>query len=340
VRIVLATDAWAPQVNGVVRTLNELIRELGRLGHKASVIHPGLFRSIPCPFYKEIRLAIGARGKIGPMIEAAKPDALHIVTEGPVGAAARHWSLENGFGFTSAYHTRFPEYLAERHMAPKALTYALLRRFHAPSEGVMVATPSVARALEARGFVNLRPWTRGVDRRLFDAGRRRDLGLPRPIFLCVGRVAKEKNLPAFLKLDLPGSKAVVGDGPALKTMKRRFPDVHFLGYRENGDLAQIYASADVFVFPSRTDTFGLVMIEALASGLPVAAYPVAGPFDVIGTSGAGVLDENLRAAALAALNIPRERCRAYAQSFEWSTCAQQFVEHLAPRPPAARSVAL
>jgi len=330
-RILLATDAWPPQVNGVVRTLTELTRELERAGHAVTTIHPGLFRTMACPGYAEIRLALGAGSRIGAMIEDARADALHIVTEGPVGIAARRWCLRRGLAFTTAYHTRFPEYLAQRFVAPACLTYAALRRFHAPSRGVMVATPSVAAALAAKGFANLRPWTRGVDRALFDPARRADeMAYPRPIFLSVGRVAPEKNLAAFLALDLPGSKLVVGEGPALAELRRRFPAAHFLGRRENGNLAQLYAPADVFVFPSRTDTFGLVMLEALASGLPVAAYPVPGPIDVIGASGAGVLDDDLRAAALAALAVPRERCRAYALTFDWATCARQFIEQLCP----------
>lgn len=330
-RIVLATDAWPPQVNGVVRTLLALITELQRLGHGVSVLHPGLFASLPCPGYGEIRLAIGAGHRIARMIEAARPDAVHIATEGPVGLAARRWCLRRGYRFTTAFHTRFPEYLAQRLGVPAGLTYGLLRRFHAPAHGVMVATPSVARDLAAHGFVNLRAWTRGVDRDLFTPDRREaEIGFPRPVFLSVGRIAPEKNLPAFLALDLPGTKIVVGDGPALAALRRRFPAAHFLGRRENGALARLYASADVFVFPSRTDTFGLVLLEALASGLPVAAYPVAGPLDVIGASGAGVLGEDLRAAALAALAVARAGCRAHALSFSWAECARQFVEALCP----------
>jgi glycosyltransferase involved in cell wall biosynthesis len=334
-RIVLATDAWAPQVNGVVRTLNELSKQLASQGHTVTPIHPGLFVTVPCPGYSEIRLAIST-GRIGAMIEAARPDAIHIVTEGPIGHAARRWCLKRGIGFTTAYHTRFPEYLAERWMAPRSLTYSLLRRFHAPSRGVFVATPSIAAALREWGFVNLRPWSRGVDRDLFDPARRKeDLGFERPIFLAAGRVAPEKNLGAFLALDLPGSKVVVGDGPALPDLKRRFPNAHFMGRRVNGELAMIYASSDVFVFPSRTDTFGLVMIEALASGLPVAAYPVPGPNDVIGATGAGVLNEDLRAAALAALAIPRSHCREVAKNFDWANCARQFLDGLCMLGPSA-----
>jgi glycosyltransferase involved in cell wall biosynthesis len=307
------------------------MRELEALGHTITVLSPDQFRTIPCPFYKEIRLALNPAAKVGQAIEEAKPDAIHIVTEGPIGIAARRWCLSAGYQFTTAYHTRFPEYLAVRYLAPRRFTYSLLRRFHAPSRGVMVATESVRGELAARGFVNLVPWGRGVDPSLFDPTMRDEVPeFKRPIFLSVGRVAQEKNLPAFLGLNLPGSKVVVGEGPALASLRRRFPDAHFLGRRENGVLARLYASADVFVFPSRTDTFGLVMLEALASGLPVAAYPVPGPLDVINGSGAGVLDTNLRLAALGALDIPRERCREHALSFTWTRCAEQFLERLTP----------
>ena len=330
-RILLATDAWTPQVNGVVRTLTEVLRELAAMGHRVNTVQPGLFRSMPCPFYPEIRLALGVRRRIGNIIEAVAPDAIHIATEGPIGLAVRNWCLAHGYDFTTAFHTRFPEYLAERRLAPSRLTYALLRRFHARAGGVMVPSASVRQELSARGLAKLLAWGRGVDPDLFNPARRGDLpDLPRPIFLTVGRVTWEKNLPAFLSLDLPGSKVVVGSGPQLAALRAQFPQVHFLGRRANGELAGLYASADVFVFPSRTDTFGLVMLEALASGLPVAAYPVAGPLDVVGKSGAGVLDEDLRRAALAALTIPRERCRAYALNFTWKESATQFLDNLRP----------
>jgi glycosyltransferase involved in cell wall biosynthesis len=332
VKILIVSDAWTPQVNGVVRTLVSMLRELEKMGHRTVMITPDLFRTLPCPFYPEIRLAIGAGRRIGALITEAKPDAIHIVTEGPLGLAARRWCLRNNRPFTTAYHTRFPEYLAARMVAPRILVYAALRRFHAPSQGVMVATESVRRSLAAHGFVNLKPWGRGVDTKLYNPSFRSIAAyeFKRPIFLAVSRVAVEKNLPAFLDLDLPGSKVVVGEGPQLAELKRRYPDVHFLGHRENGVLAQLYASADVFVFASRTDTFGLVMLEALASGLPVAAYPVPGPLDVIGRSGAGVLDEDLRAAALAALSIPSAHCRSHALKFTWANCAKQFVDQLSP----------
>jgi glycosyltransferase involved in cell wall biosynthesis len=330
VKILLATDAWAPQVNGVVRTLTQVIRELGVMGHRVSTVQPALFRSIPCPFYPEIRLALGVHRRIGNIIEAFAPDAVHIATEGPVGLAVRRWCRKHGYEFTTAFHTRFPEYLADRRLAPRRLIYALLRRFHAPATAVMVPSASIRAELSARGFAKLVAWGRGVDPELFSPARGHALDLPRPIFLSVGRVAPEKNLPAFLSLDLPGSKLVIGEGPQLAALRQQFPQAHFLGRRTNGELAGLYAAADVFVFPSRTDTFGLVMLEALASGLPVAAYPVAGPLDVIGDSGAGVLDEDLRRAAMAALEIPREHCRAHALNFTWRASATQFLQNLRP----------
>jgi glycosyltransferase involved in cell wall biosynthesis len=331
VKIALVSDAWTPQVNGVVRTLTELMHELTRRQYTVTRITPDLFRTLPCPTYPEIRLALRPCGRVAELIETARPDAIHITTEGPLGFAARRYCLRHGYGFTTAFHTRFPEYVAARFSVPPAWSYAVMRRFHAPSKGVMVATDTVRRELAARGFDNLRRWSRGVDAELYDPALRDDfLGLPRPIFLSVGRVAIEKNFSAFLALDLPGSKVVIGDGPMLEDLKRRHPEAHFLGKREGRELAQLYASADVFVFPSRTDTFGLVLLEALASGLPVAAYPVPGPLDVIGTSGAGVLDEDLRRAALAALEIPREHCREHALRYTWSASTDQFVANLWP----------
>lgn len=330
-RIALVSDAWAPQVNGVVRTLNALIRELAQRGHAVTPITPDLFRTLPCPTYPEIRLALRPFRRIAELVGEARPDAIHITTEGPLGFAARRFCLRRGYGFTTAFHTRFPEYVAVRFAVPPTWSYALMRRFHAPSKGVMVATETVRHELAARGFGNLRRWSRGVDAELYNPALRGNLpGLRRPIFLSVGRVAAEKNCAAFLSLDLPGSKVVVGDGPQLEELRRRHPEAHFLGRREGCELAGLYASADVFVFPSRTDTFGLVLLEALASGLPVAAYPVPGPLDVVGDSGAGVLDEDLRNAALAALDIPRERCRQHALRYTWATSTDQFLENLWP----------
>jgi 1,2-diacylglycerol 3-alpha-glucosyltransferase/glucuronosyltransferase len=329
VRILIASDAWPPQVNGVVRTLKSILPELEATGHAVTTLTPDMFANVPCPFYPEIRLAFGVARPAAALIERAQPDAIHIVTEGPLGFAVRRWCVDHGVGFTTAYHTRFPEYLAARCAIPSRVTYGVLRYFHAPARGIMVATESMRAALAAKGFRNLRPWSRGVDPAKFNPDyRQEDIGFPRPIFLSVGRVALEKNLPAFLDLDLPGSKLVVGEGPQLERLKRKYPEVHFLGRIENGALARLYASADVFVFPSRTDTFGLVLLEALASGLAVAAFPVPGPLDVIGDSGVGVLSEDLGSAALAALDVRRDACRAYALKFTWAHCARQFVELL------------
>lgn len=294
------------------------------------MITPDQFCSLPCPTYPEIRLAVRPGPQIGRMIAAHQPCAIHVATEGPLGWAARGFCVRNGFPFTTAYHTRFPEYVHARFRVPVALTYAVVRRFHAPAMSVMVSTQGIQDELEQRRFRNIRRWSRGVDTRLFYPRPTAFPELPRPVFLYVGRIAVEKNIQAFLDLDLPGSKLVVGDGPLLPQLRRRHSQVHFVGAKFGEDLADCYASADVFVFPSRTDTFGLVLLEALASGVPVAAYPVAGPKDVVGDAPIGVLDEDLRKAALAALDIPREQCRAYAESFSWQASARQFLANLAP----------
>jgi glycosyltransferase involved in cell wall biosynthesis len=330
-RIALVSDAWLPQVNGVVRTLTTVAREAAVLGHEIRPITPEQFRSVPCPTYPEIRLALLPGRAVKRLIDDADPDAIHIATEGPLGLAARRHCLRRGLAFTTSFHTRFPEYVAARFGVPVRLTYAWLRHFHALASGVMVAAPSIRRELEARGFRNIRPWSRGVDAEVFEPMARADWpGIARPIFLMVGRIAVEKNIAAFLQLDLPGSKMVVGDGPQLAEMKRRFPEVHFMGGREGRDLARYYASADVFVFPSLTDTFGLVLLEALASGVPVAAFPVTGPLDVIGDAPVGRLDSDLRRAALDCLGISRAACRAHALKFSWRATAQQFLGNLVP----------
>jgi glycosyltransferase involved in cell wall biosynthesis len=330
-RLALVTDAWLPQVNGVVRTLAALRAELEGAGHEVGVIAPDLFHSLPCPTYPEIRLALGVRRRLARLLDDRAPEAIHIATEGPLGLAARAYCRRRGLCFTSAYHTRFPEYIRARFGVPERLSYAALRRFHAPSSAIMVATRSIHDDLAARGFQNLRRWTRGVDAERFrPAAKRGFLDLPRPIFLTVARIAVEKNLPAFLDLDLPGSKIVVGDGPLLPALRRRYPDVHFAGLQEGEALVRHYAAADVFVFPSRTDTFGLVLLEALACGVPVAAFPVPGPLDVVDGSGAGVLDEDLRRAAVAALDVPSESCRMQALRFSWPECARQFLANLVP----------
>jgi glycosyltransferase involved in cell wall biosynthesis len=329
VKLLIATDAWRPQVNGVVRTLERTGEQLARFGIDVAMLTPADFRTWPLPTYPEIRLARALPRTIGAAAEAHRPDAVHIATEGPIGYAVRRWCLGTGRPFTTSFHTRFPEYLSARAPIPERLTYAILRRFHNAGRACMVATESLRKELAARGFEHLVPWTRGVDSDLF---RPREgapvLDLPRPVFLFVGRVAVEKNIGAFLALDLPGSKVVVGDGPALPALRSAYPKAHFLGLRTGEGLAEVYAGADVFVFPSRTDTFGIVLLEALAAGVPVAAYPVPGPQDVIGGSGVGVLDEDLRMAALAALSIPRDKCRAFALSRSWEGSARQFLDHI------------
>lgn len=334
-KIAIITDAWHPQVNGVVRTHTHLVAELRKMGHDILLISPDLFRNFPCPTYPEIRLAVGVGKKLTTMIEAFDPDAIHISTEGPLGIAARKLCLRQKFPYTSAYHTRFPEYLKAKAGVPTSITYALLRRFHTHSKAVMVPTASMKEALTASGFVNVVEWTRGVDTELFHPRDKSFLQLPRPIFAYIGRVSVEKNIGAFLDLDLPGSKLVVGDGPQYKEMVSRYPNAHFVGSKSGEELAQHYAAADVFVFPSRTDTFGLVVLEALASGLPVAAYPVTGPKDIIGgltgERAVGFLSENLNQAALDALQIAPASCRAFAETKSWRACAEQFFSHLHPR---------
>ena len=329
-RILIVSDAWLPQINGVVRTLGRVKQELEQLGHEVRIISPDEFLTVPCPGYREIRLAIAPGRKLARLIDDFAPEAIHIPTEGPLGLAARRICLIRGWPFSTSFHTRFPEYIQARIGLPPGLGYAWLRWFHRPSCGVLVATKSLRRELEQRRFQNIRDWSRGVDTKLFHPRAKNLYGLPRPIFLYVGRVAVEKNIEAFLDLDLPGSKVVVGDGPMLASLRRRHPSVRFTGAKVGEELAEHFASADVFVFPSRTDTFGLVLLEALASGLPVAAYPVPGPVDVIDGAEVGCLDEDLASAARRALDIQPTLCRDYALRFSWAACAKQFLDNLRP----------
>jgi glycosyltransferase involved in cell wall biosynthesis len=328
-RILIATDAWRPQVNGVVRTLGRVADELRSQRHEVEVIGPDRFRTLPCPTYPEIRLALLPGRRIADMIEEFKPDCIHVSTEGPIGRAARAWCLKQDHPFTTAYHTKFPEYIRARCAVPLAWSYSVVRRFHAPSTSVMVATDSIAGELRARGFANIQRWSRGVDTELFHPREKDFLDLPRPIHLYVGRIAVEKNIEAFLQLDLPGSKLVVGGGPQLAELKKRYPEAHFSGEKHGEELARYYAAADLFVFPSRTDTFGLVLLEALASGLPVAAYPVPGPLDVINGSGAGALDLDLSRAIEIARGIDPALCRTLALEYSWAASARQFLGNLA-----------
>jgi glycosyltransferase involved in cell wall biosynthesis len=331
-RLVIVTDAWLPQTNGVVRTLTTVVGELRAMGHIVEVIGPDRFRTIPCPTYSDIPLALLPRRRMVRLIEAFGPDALHIATEGPLGMAARGWARRMGFAFTTAFHTRFAEYLKARTGFPLRPVYAWLRRFHSAAQGMMVATQSLRDDLTARGFRNIRPWSRGVDLALFKPEPRGQWDLPRPIFLHVGRVAVEKNIGAFLDLDLPGSKIVVGGGPILPRLRREYPNVLFTGPLRDEALARAYAGADVFVFPSLTDTFGLVLLEALASGTPVAAYPVTGPIDVLADAHGriGAVNADLRVAAMDALGADRAACRAHAERYSWRACAEVFLSHLVP----------
>jgi glycosyltransferase involved in cell wall biosynthesis len=329
-RIAIVTDAWRPQVNGVVTVLSDLIEGLAGEGHEVILVEPSGFRCVPCPGWSEIGLAWRPRRGVVAALDAGVPDALHIATEGPLGLAARAWALRRGVPFTSAFHSRFPDFVAAATGIPPGLGYALLRRFHAPSSAVMVPSAGTLAMLAARGFANLRAWSHGIDlARFAPAGEARELGVPRPVFLFVGRVAPEKNLDAFLGLALPGTKVVAGAGPLLGRLRGAHRDVLFLGAQPRDALPALYRAADVFVHPSRTDTFGLVMLEALACGTPVAAFPVAGPQDVVGSSDGGVLDADLRVAALAALRIPRARARARALAFDRARVCAQFVGWLA-----------
>ena len=327
-RVLIATDAWHPQVNGVVRTLTSLARSAKGLGVDIEFLSPEGFRTFPLPTYPGLRLAVPRRSAIARRIDEARPDAIHIATEGPIGHSVRAYCVRRGLPFTTSYTTRFPEYISARAPIPEGWIYAALRRFHAAAAVTMVATPSLMADLKQRGFTNLGMWTRGVDTDLFRPDRAIELPFPRPIFVCVGRVAVEKNLEAFLSLDLPGTKVVIGTGPCEAELRKKFPDATFLGQIENGALAAHVAAADVFVFPSRTDTFGVVQLEALASGLPIAAFPVTGPKDVVAGHPIGVLHEDLRVACLGALAVSRDACRAFALNYSWENSARQFIGHL------------
>jgi glycosyltransferase involved in cell wall biosynthesis len=329
-RIMIVSDAWAPQINGVVITLRMTLRELERAGHEVATITPEAFRTVPCPTYPEIRLSLNPGAEVARRIEAFAPGALHISTEGPLGLAARRHCLRTGRPFTTAYHTQFPEYVHARTRLPLTWSYRWMRWFHAPAKALMVATPALRERLAERGFDNLAMWSRGVDTELFRPEPRATLDVQRPIFAYVGRVAVEKNLEAFLALDLPGTRWVVGDGPARARLQAKFPDATFFGMRTGEELAWYYRNADVFVFPSRTDTFGLVLLEAMASGTPVAAFPVTGPVDVVKHGVSGLLSEDLRAAALGALDLPRAAVRAHAVGSSWAQATAQFVANLHP----------
>jgi glycosyltransferase involved in cell wall biosynthesis len=333
-RILVATDAWHPQVNGVVRTLTSLAASASVLGAEIDFLTPHGFPSFGLPTYPGLRVALPNRREIARRIEAASPDAIHIATEGPIGWAARAYCRRRKLAFTTSYTTRFPEYIAVRSIIPASFSYAVLRHFHAAGAMTMVATPSLKQELSARDFRKLGFWTRGVDTDLFRPDDPAELDLLRPIFLTMGRVAVEKNLEAFLALDLPGSKVVVGDGPQRAELERRYPKVKFLGEKTGRDLSSHLAAADVFVFPSLTDTFGVVQLEALACGTPVAAFPVTGPLDVIADHPIGALDTDLRSACIRALGMSRETCRNFALERSWENSARQFIGNLTALQPS------
>jgi glycosyltransferase involved in cell wall biosynthesis len=335
-RVVLVTDAWIPQVNGVVTTLVELVDAVRLRGHEVLVVHPGLFRTRPCPGYPGIEIALWPGRRLRELITGFAPDAVHIATEGPLGWAARRMCLQRGWGFTTAFHTRFPEILHAALRIPLSWGYALFRRFHSASAGVLVPTNAVRRLLHDKGFAHLVPWTHGVDTQLFAFHEKPSRsvpalqGLARPISLFVGRVSYEKNIAAFLNMDIPGSKVVCGVGPLLEDLQQRYPQVHWLGVLPREELAQVYAAADVFVFPSRSETFGLVMLESMACGTPVAAYPVDGPTEVVGDDQGGALREDLDEAWSAAIASPRHTARARSLLFGWSAAVDGFVSALVP----------
>jgi 1,2-diacylglycerol 3-alpha-glucosyltransferase/glucuronosyltransferase len=332
-RIAIVTDAWEPQVNGVVRTLQAVRDVLEGQGHTVMIVSPDLFYSLPCPTYPEIRLALARVASVGAILEEFGPGAIHLATEGPLCVAARRWCLRHGQPFTTAYHTQFPDYIAARTRLPASWFWRYIRWFHAPAQAILASTPSIRESLVAHGLTKVRHWGRGVDLRNFHPGiapHPAMAGLVGPVQLYVGRVAVEKNLEAFLQSRHPGSKVVVGDGPARASLEARYPDAHFLGAMFGAELASAYSAADVFVFPSKTDTFGLVMIEALACGVPVAGYPVTGPIDII-TPETGAFDEDLDKAIAAALIKDRAACAAYGRSFTWEASAAQFLDALVAR---------
>ena len=342
-RIMLVTDAWDPQVNGVVRTMKRVVTECEALGHAWEIVQPNEgFKTMPLPTYSEIQLAFGADAIIEERFLEFEPDAVHIATEGPLGWAARGVCLKHKFPYTTSYHTRFPEYISARFwFMPIWLGYMYVREFHKYSGRVMVATNSMREELEARGFKNIAAWSRGVDTELFHPSKRSNDGGPfkgmtRPIWLNVGRVAVEKNIAAFLETDLPGTKVIVGDGPQIESLREKHKDAHFLGTKVGEELAACFANADVFVFPSLTDTFGLVILEAMAAGTPVAGFDVPGPRDLLPGSAAGAIDDDLRKAGLAALACSREAARAYAETYSWRACAEQFLNNLEPLPVPER----
>ncbi|HEX7028142.1 MAG TPA: glycosyltransferase family 1 protein [Gammaproteobacteria bacterium] len=336
-KLLIISDAWEPQTNGVVTTYKNMHRELNELGLEVEIIHPGLFHSIPCPGYAEIRLSMNT-WRMGAMIERSDADFIHLAVEGPLGLAAKRYLDKRDLRYTSSFHTRFPEYVTERFpFIPLDPGYKFMRWFHAKSSNILVTTPSMKQNLEKYGFDRMTIWGRGVDTEIFKPNGKTSLNPEYPTFLYAGRVAAEKNIEAFLRLDLPGRKVVVGDGPSRLALERKYPAAQFLGYKFGADLAEQYANADVFVFPSKTDTFGLVMLEAMACGTPVAAFPVPGPIDVITSGVTGILSEDLQSAALEALKLKHEDCREHALTRSWRACAQIMLKNLVPAKSKAHS---
>lgn len=328
-RIAIATDAWLPQVNGVVTTLGKTRDALIAAGHEVMMITPEGRRTVPCPTYPEIRLVLFGGRQIARELDSFNPDCVHIATEGSIGLAVRRYCLRQKIAFTTAYHTQFPEYVRARAPIPLSWTTRLLRWFHGPATRTLVPTPSIKNLLLDRGFSDVVTWSRGVDTAVFNDSSPLDYDLPGPIWAYLGRVAIEKNIEAFLDLELPGSKVVIGSGPDLERLVKAYPHCHFVGYKFGSELAAHLAGADVFVFPSRTDTFGIVLLEAMACGLPVAAFPVTGPVDVVNEGVTGILDDDLAAACARAIHLDREACKSFAANRSWQRCTQEFVSHLA-----------
>lgn len=330
IRLAIITDAWKPQVNGVVTTLGKTRDTLINLGHEVHVVNPSAGKTIPCPTYPEIRLSIRPNTHVKRELSAFNPTHIHIATEGPLGLAARRYCVRRNLNFTTSYHTQFPEYIKERFPIPLSVSYSFFRRFHKRATRTMVGTPHQRKMLEERDFKNIVLWSRGVDQTIFKPGDKNLLPYPKPLWIYVGRVAVEKNIEAFLSLDLPGTKVVIGDGPATTELKEKYPDAKFEGYKFGQELAACIASGDVFVFPSLTDTFGVVMLEAMACGLPVAAFPVTGPCDVVRNGTTGILDNDLKTAALKALELNPQDCIKQAHEYTWEQASLQFFNNLTP----------
>ena len=328
IKLAIVTDAWKPQVNGVVTTLGKTRDTAQQLGHQVTITNPSACKTIPCPTYPEIRLALNPGAYIKREIASFQPTHIHIATEGPLGLSARRFCINNGYAFTTSYHTQFPEYIRERAPIPLSLSYKFFRTFHSKATRTMVGTPHQREMLEQREFKNIVLWSRGVDTTIFKPSSKDFLDYPRPIWIYVGRVAVEKNIETFLSLDLPGTKVVIGDGPAMPELQAKYSDVKFEGYKFGQELATYVASGDVFVFPSLTDTFGVVMLEAMACGLPVAAFPVTGPRDVVREGVTGCLNKDLKTAAISALKLNPTDCLQQAQEYTWEKATQQFIDNL------------